>query len=68
MPPQLLRERDLTPAQVELSGVSDSTVRLSVGIEDVGGSHRGLAPGARPRERVMKPRVIPFARPVENTR
>ena len=35
MPPQLLRERDLTPAQVELSGVSDSTVRLSVGIEDV---------------------------------
>ena len=34
MPPQLLRERDLTPAQVELSGVSDSTVRLSVGIED----------------------------------
>ena len=34
MPPQLLRERDLTPAQVELSGVSDSTVRLSVGIEE----------------------------------
>jgi cystathionine beta-lyase/cystathionine gamma-synthase len=35
MPPQLLRDRDLSPAQVELSGVSDSTVRLSVGIEDV---------------------------------
>jgi len=34
MPPQLLRERDLTPLQLELSGVSDSTVRLSVGIED----------------------------------
>jgi cystathionine beta-lyase/cystathionine gamma-synthase len=36
MPPQLLRSRDLSPAQVELSGVSDSTVRLSVGIEDAG--------------------------------
>jgi cystathionine beta-lyase/cystathionine gamma-synthase len=34
MPPQLLRERDLTPLQLDLSGVSDSTVRLSVGIED----------------------------------
>ena len=34
MPPQLLRERDLTPAQAGLSGVSDGTVRLSVGIED----------------------------------
>jgi cystathionine beta-lyase/cystathionine gamma-synthase len=34
MPPQLLRSRDLTPEQVKLSGVSESTVRLSVGIED----------------------------------
>jgi len=34
LPPQLLRARDLTPAQLEQSGVSDSTVRLSIGIED----------------------------------
>jgi cystathionine beta-lyase/cystathionine gamma-synthase len=34
MPPQLLRNRDLSAAQAALSGVSDSTVRLSVGIED----------------------------------
>lgn len=34
MPPQLLRSRDLSAAQIGLSGVSDSTVRLSVGIED----------------------------------
>jgi cystathionine beta-lyase/cystathionine gamma-synthase len=34
MPPQLLRSRDLTAEQVKLSGVSESTVRLSVGIED----------------------------------
>ncbi|HZF25353.1 MAG TPA: aminotransferase class I/II-fold pyridoxal phosphate-dependent enzyme [Steroidobacteraceae bacterium] len=34
MPAQLLRARDLSPAQVEVSGVSESTVRLSVGIED----------------------------------
>src|SRR5262245_12447749 len=34
MPPQLLRVRDLNPAQIKLSGLSDSTVRLSVGIED----------------------------------
>ena len=36
MPPQLLRSRDLTAEQVKLSGVSESTVRLSVGIEDAG--------------------------------
>ncbi len=34
MPPQLLRNRDLSAAQAALSSVSDSTVRLSVGIED----------------------------------
>ena len=34
MPPQLLRVRDLSAAQLEQSGVSDSTVRLSIGIED----------------------------------
>jgi cystathionine beta-lyase/cystathionine gamma-synthase len=34
MPPQLLRNRDLSAAQAALASVSDSTVRLSVGIED----------------------------------
>ena len=45
MPPQLLRSRDLTPEQVTLSGVSDSTVRLSVGIEDVDDLIADLAQG-----------------------
>lgn len=34
MAPQLLRSRDLTPEQVQLSGLSEGTVRLSIGLED----------------------------------
>jgi cystathionine beta-lyase/cystathionine gamma-synthase len=35
MPPQLVGSRDFTPEQAKLSGVTASTVRLSVGLEDV---------------------------------
>lgn len=34
MAPQMLRSRDLTPEQMRLSGMTDGTIRLSVGIED----------------------------------
>lgn len=34
MAPQMLRPRDLTPEQIKLSGITDATIRLSVGIED----------------------------------
>lgn len=34
MAPQMLRPRDLTPAQVQLSGINEGTIRLSIGIED----------------------------------
>lgn len=34
MAPQMLRPRDLTPEQVRLSGITEGTIRLSVGIED----------------------------------
>jgi len=34
MPPQMLRSRDLTPAQVLMSAITNGTVRLSIGIED----------------------------------
>ncbi len=36
MPPQLVGSRDFTPEQVKISGVTQSTVRLSIGLEDVG--------------------------------
>ena len=36
MPPQLVGSRDFTPEQVKKSGVAASTVRLSIGLEDVG--------------------------------
>lgn len=36
MPPQLVGNRDFTPEQMRQSGVSASTVRLSIGLEDVG--------------------------------
>jgi methionine-gamma-lyase len=36
MPPQLVGNRDFTPEQVRQSGVSASTVRLSIGLEDIG--------------------------------
>jgi O-acetylhomoserine (thiol)-lyase len=36
MPPQLVGSRDFTPEQVRLSGVTPSTVRLSIGLEDIG--------------------------------
>jgi cystathionine beta-lyase/cystathionine gamma-synthase len=35
MPPQLVGSRDFTPEQVRLSGVTPSTVRLSIGLEDI---------------------------------
>ncbi len=35
VPPQMMSSRDLTAEQVELSGVSPGTVRLSIGLEDV---------------------------------
>jgi cystathionine beta-lyase/cystathionine gamma-synthase len=35
MAPQMLRPRDLTPDQLELSGITEATIRLSVGLEDV---------------------------------
>jgi cystathionine beta-lyase/cystathionine gamma-synthase len=34
MAPQMLKPRDLTPEQLALSGISDGTIRLSIGIED----------------------------------
>ncbi|HSD73887.1 MAG TPA: aminotransferase class I/II-fold pyridoxal phosphate-dependent enzyme [Steroidobacteraceae bacterium] len=34
MAPQMLRPRDLTAEQLQLSGVGDGTIRLSIGIED----------------------------------
>ena len=34
MPPQLMQPRDFTPEQRRISGVSESTVRLSIGAED----------------------------------
>ncbi|HEX6638897.1 MAG TPA: aminotransferase class I/II-fold pyridoxal phosphate-dependent enzyme [Steroidobacteraceae bacterium] len=36
MPPQLVGSRDFTPEQARRSGVTPSTVRLSIGLEDVG--------------------------------
>lgn len=35
MPPQLVGSRDFTPEQLRQSGVTSSTVRLSIGLEDV---------------------------------
>jgi O-acetylhomoserine (thiol)-lyase len=34
MSPQMLRARDLTAEQVRRSGVTDGTIRLSIGLED----------------------------------
>ena len=36
MPPQLVGSRDFTPEQAKLSGITPATVRLSIGLEDVG--------------------------------
>jgi len=36
IPPQLLGARDLTPEQLQLSGIGAGTVRLSIGLEDLG--------------------------------
>ena len=36
MPPQLVGSRDFTPEQLRQSGVGPGTVRLSIGLEDVG--------------------------------
>jgi O-acetylhomoserine/O-acetylserine sulfhydrylase-like pyridoxal-dependent enzyme len=36
MPPQLVGARDFTPEQLRQSGVTNSTVRLSIGLEDAG--------------------------------
>jgi O-acetylhomoserine (thiol)-lyase len=35
MAPQMMRGRDLTADQLRISGVTEGTVRLSVGLEDV---------------------------------
>jgi len=35
VPSQMMSSRDLTPEQAAISGVSDGTVRLSIGLEDV---------------------------------
>jgi cystathionine beta-lyase/cystathionine gamma-synthase len=35
VPSQMMSSRDLTAEQTELSGVSEGTVRLSVGLEEV---------------------------------
>ena len=35
IPPQLMGSRDLTPEQLQLSGIGPGTVRLSMGLEDV---------------------------------
>jgi O-acetylhomoserine (thiol)-lyase len=32
--PQMMRGRDLTPEQLRISAVTESTVRLSIGLED----------------------------------
>jgi cystathionine beta-lyase/cystathionine gamma-synthase len=34
MAPQMLHPRDLTPEQLQLSGITDGTIRLSIGLED----------------------------------
>ena len=31
----MLRGRDLTPEQLRLSGITEGTVRLSIGLEDI---------------------------------
>jgi len=36
MPPQLVGSRDFTPEQLRLSGIGAGTVRLSIGLEDIG--------------------------------
>ena len=36
MPPQLVGSRDFTPEQLRLSGIGPGTVRLSIGLEDIG--------------------------------
>jgi cystathionine beta-lyase/cystathionine gamma-synthase len=36
MPPQLVGSRDFTPEQARQSGMTPATVRLSIGLEDVG--------------------------------
>jgi cystathionine beta-lyase/cystathionine gamma-synthase len=36
IPPQLMSARDLTPEQLRLSGIGAGTVRLSIGLEDLG--------------------------------
>jgi cystathionine beta-lyase/cystathionine gamma-synthase len=36
MPPQLVGSRDFTPDQIRKSGFGPGTVRLSIGLEDVG--------------------------------
>ena len=36
MPPQLVGTRDFTPEQARLSGIGAGTVRLSIGLEDLG--------------------------------
>ena len=33
--PQMMRSRDLTPDQIRISAITDGTVRLSIGLEDV---------------------------------
>jgi cystathionine beta-lyase/cystathionine gamma-synthase len=33
--PQMMKGRDLTPEQLRMSAVTDGTVRLSVGLEDL---------------------------------
>ena len=35
VPPQMMSSRDLTAEQVAISGVTDGTVRLSIGLEDI---------------------------------
>jgi O-acetylhomoserine (thiol)-lyase len=36
MPPQLVGSRDFTAEQVRQSGIGPGTVRLSIGLEDLG--------------------------------
>jgi len=36
MPPQLVGSRDFTAEQVRMSGIGPGTVRLSIGLEDIG--------------------------------
>lgn len=47
MPPQLLKSRDLTPEQVRLGGLTEGTVRLSIGLEDVDDLIEDLDEGLR---------------------